>query len=412
MNIKGHTGFSSCSKCTIVGQSVNRTCFLYEDVPSRGRTDEDFIRQSDEDYHRGRTILTEIPNIGLVTNVTLDYMHLVCLGVVKKLILLWIKGPLSVRIGNNNIIKCSRYMVSFHDMIPSEFSRKPRVLTNISNWKATEFRQFILYTGPIVLQSILKEHIYVHFLSLHIALSILVSPSLVEEECNIKYAEDLLKYFVKNFQTLYGVQFMSHNVHNLLHLCDEVRKFGSLGNFSAFPFENFMIQIKKVLRKFEKPLQQLARRYGEQKITSAQSTNSSFLDILSLKKKHHDSPLLLNAGKIDQSQYKILKTNSFNLNCDDKRNNCFLLEDNSVIIALNIVQLENNDIYIIGRKCKILKGLYDQPRSSKLLDIYIIHDVINSALSWWPVSSINKKMWRVQLAEIDYVIPVRHVAYN
>lgn len=139
-------------------------------------------------------------------------------------------------------------------MIPSEFSRKPRVLTDISNWKATELRQFLLYTGPIVLQSILKKHIYVHFLSFHVALSILVSPSLVEEECNIKYAEDLLKYFVQNFQTLYGVQFMSHNVHNLLHLCDEVRKFSSVDNFSAFPFENFMIQIKKVLRKFEKPL--------------------------------------------------------------------------------------------------------------------------------------------------------------
>ncbi|XP_071575786.1 uncharacterized protein, partial [Temnothorax nylanderi] len=253
LNVKGHTGFSSCSKCTIAGQSVNRTtCFPYEDVPSRARTDEEFIRQSDEDYHRGRTILTEIPNIGLVTNVTLDYMHLVCLGIVKKLILLWIKRPLSVRIGNNDIIKCSRYMVLLHDMIPSEFSRKPRVLTDVNNWKATEFRQFILYTGPIVLQSFLKEHIYVHFLSFHVALSILVSPSLVEEECNIKYAEDLLKYFVENFQTIYGVQFMSHNVHNLLHLCDEVRKFGSLDNFSAFPFENFMMQIKKVLRKFEK----------------------------------------------------------------------------------------------------------------------------------------------------------------
>lgn len=110
LNIKGHTGFSSCTKCMIDGQSVNRTCFPYEDLPSRARTDEDFIRQSDEDYHRGRTILTEIPNIVLVTNVTLDYMHLVCLSIVKKLILLWIKGPLSVRIGNNNIIKCSRYI--------------------------------------------------------------------------------------------------------------------------------------------------------------------------------------------------------------------------------------------------------------------------------------------------------------
>jgi len=168
LNTKGHAGISSCSKCTIVGQSVNRTtCFPYEDVSSRARTDEDFIRQSDEDYHRGRTILTEIPNIGLVTNVILDYLHLVCLGVIKKLILLWMKGPLSVRISNNDVMKCSRYLISFHDMMPSEFSRKPKMLTDINNWKATEFRQFLLYTGPIVLQSILKKHIYVHFLSFH-----------------------------------------------------------------------------------------------------------------------------------------------------------------------------------------------------------------------------------------------------
>jgi len=198
---------------------------------------------------------------------------------------------------------------------------------------------------------------------------------------------------------------MSHNIHNLLHLCDEVRKFGFLDNFNAFPFENFMIQIKKMLRKFEKPL---AQRYGEQKIISVQSTNSSFLDTLLLQKKHHDGPLLLNARKFDQ--YKILKTNSFSLNCDNKRNNCFLLKNNSIIIALNIIQLENNDIYIIGCKCKILNELYDQLFIKTFRYLYN-RDVIHSALSWWPVSSIKKKR-RIQLAEIDYVIPIRHVEYN
>lgn len=143
-----------------------------------------------------------------------------------------------------------------------------------------------------MLQSILKKHIYVHFLSLHIALSIRVSPSLIEEECYIKYSEDLLKYFVENFQILYGVQCMSHNIHNLLHLCDEIRKFGFLDNFSAFLFENFMIQIKKMLRKFKKPLE-LAQRYNEQKIISAQSTILHFWIYYYYKRRQHDGPLLL-----------------------------------------------------------------------------------------------------------------------
>lgn len=45
----GHTGFSSCSKCDIVGKSIERTtCFPYTEVPDTLRTDEDFVRQSDE----------------------------------------------------------------------------------------------------------------------------------------------------------------------------------------------------------------------------------------------------------------------------------------------------------------------------------------------------------------------------
>lgn len=58
---------------------------------------------------------------------------------------------------------------------------------------------------------------------------------------------------------------MSHNVHIIQHLADDVIKFGSLNNFSAFPFENYMQSIKKKLRTGVKPLQQLIRRYAENK---------------------------------------------------------------------------------------------------------------------------------------------------
>lgn len=343
--IKGHNGFSSCPKCTIVGKSINRTtCCPYEEVPSRTRTDEDFVLQSDEDYHRGQTILTEIPNIGLVTNVALDYMHLVCLGTVKKLILLWLKRPLSVRINNNTLTALSKHFISMRNMIPSEFSRKPRELTEISNWKATEFRQFLLYSGPITLKSTIKKDIYTHFLTLHVAISILVSPLLVQRECNIKYTEDLLIYFVKNFGIIYGQQFISHNIHNLLHLCNDVRKFGVLDNFSAFPFENFLCTLKNIQRKPEKPLQQLARRYGEQ-IISRPSKNQLISKSFILQKQHCNGPLLSSNADDIIAQYKVLKNKCFCLNCGDMRNNCLQLDDNSIIVSLNIVKTENNNLY-------------------------------------------------------------------
>lgn len=41
---------------------------------------------------------------------------------------------------------------------------------------------------------------------------------------------------------------MSHNVHIISHLADDVKKFGTLDNFSAFLFESYMQPLKKKSR--------------------------------------------------------------------------------------------------------------------------------------------------------------------
>lgn len=56
---------------------------------------------------------------------------------------------------------------------------------------------------------------------------------------NINYAEKLLQHFAESFEKFYGKEYVSHNVHNLLHLSNEVRKFGPLDSFSSFRFETF-----------------------------------------------------------------------------------------------------------------------------------------------------------------------------
>lgn len=126
-------------------------CFPYEKRPSALRTDEGFIRQIDSDYHQGEpTILLSVPHLGLVSNIALDYMHLICLGIVKKIILLWVSGPLAVRISAQTKDNISQALIDLRSTVPKEFSRRPRSLNELAYWKATEFRQFLLYTGPIV----------------------------------------------------------------------------------------------------------------------------------------------------------------------------------------------------------------------------------------------------------------------
>lgn len=133
--------------------------------------------------------------------------------------------------------------------MPKEFSRRPRSLSEVAYWKATEFRQFLLYTGPIVLKTVLNTDVYTHFLTLHVAVSILISPTLIVNKNNIDYAKKLLQHFVQSFEKIYGKEYISHNVHNLLHISNEVRKFGPLDSFSSFRFENFLQILKNFLRK-------------------------------------------------------------------------------------------------------------------------------------------------------------------
>ena len=104
----------------------------------------------------------------------LDYMHLVCLGVVKRLIFYWKEGPRPYKLSPGQLTMISNKLEEYKGMLPSEFSRQPRGLKEIKRWKATEFRQFLIYTGPVVLKGVVSTEQYEHFLCLSIAMRIIL----------------------------------------------------------------------------------------------------------------------------------------------------------------------------------------------------------------------------------------------
>ncbi|KAL4126822.1 hypothetical protein QTP88_011031 [Uroleucon formosanum] len=231
LNVKGHSGYYSCTKCCIEGEYHNNgVCF--PPIVAKLRNDNDFQNYSDDEYH---------------------------LGVVKKLFKLWTTDRLSVRLQNRNLCLISnRFLKHVSVFVPLEFQRKLRSLMVYKQWKATEFRQLHLYNGPVVLKDVVSIDVYNHFLSLHVAISILSSNELHLKLIN--YAEELLRHFVISFEVLYGIYNMSHNVYGLLHLADDVKYHGTLDQFSAFKFENFMQQLKNIIRKSDKLLQQISQR--------------------------------------------------------------------------------------------------------------------------------------------------------
>jgi len=148
--IKGHAGYSGCDKCHIEGEWNGKMTF-----PSTNdalRTDKEFSEMSDEEHHFERSPLCDLP-VGMVTQFPIDYIYFICLGITKQLILCWMKGPLGTQLGATQVSQVSDRLVGLTPYIPIDFCRKPRALSEIMRWKASEFRQFLLYTGPVVLHS-------------------------------------------------------------------------------------------------------------------------------------------------------------------------------------------------------------------------------------------------------------------
>lgn len=225
------------------------------------RTDEGFRSQVDPDHHTHNTELSRL-SVGLISQVVLDHMHLVFLGVTRKLLSKWVKGKLPHRLSSFVVLKCSRNLLQLRPFIPKSFQRKPRALAELAHFKATEFRLFLLYTGIAVLGKILPADKFKNFLKLQAAMFILLSPSANTKSWN-DIARALLIQFVQEAGIIYGLEFIIYNVHSLIHICDDAMNYGNLSNVSAFPFENFMQKLKRMLHSKNFHLNHVAKRVSE-----------------------------------------------------------------------------------------------------------------------------------------------------
>ncbi|XP_054257655.1 uncharacterized protein LOC128982741 [Macrosteles quadrilineatus] len=376
---------------------------LHNSLP---RTHEGFLSQEDPDFNINDTPFTTIPGIHMVYSFPLDYMHLVCLGVMRTMLYIWMFGPVPLKLPNKIIASISSKLVSLKPHIPLDFCRKPRPLDEVKRWKATEFRQFLLYTGPLVLHDILLpdyEHIYKNFLSLHISMSILLNKSLSSN--HQQYAKDLLINFVKTFQSLYGQKYITHNFHGLTHIADDVTVFGPLDNCSAFKFENYLYSLKKCVRKGSRPLQQVVKRLTESSNFSSteRKLNRSFPFF---EQQHYNGPIF--DGCNPNKQYNSAVCQNFKITTSAP-NSCCLINDGSIVIIENFIYSTKAEaIVIICRHFKNIRDFFGLPFcASRQLNIAVVSDLSNMEIR--PFSSIKEKMVLLKIQDNKHLaLPLLH----
>jgi len=156
----------------------------------------------------------------------------------------------------------------------------------------------IIYWASSV-KGILSTDCYTHFLCLSISTSIMLTQDTELRHSMIDYARKLMRFYVANCERLYGAEFVVYNVHSLLHIADDVDYFEcSLDNVSAFPYENYLQSLKRLIRGSTNPIVQVSKRIIEyQFVHSDPFLVSPAVSNMKLSCAGRDSIVFLKSGR-------------------------------------------------------------------------------------------------------------------
>ena len=395
-NVKGHMSFDGCERCKVKGEKIDNTVVFLQ-LDCEKRSDEQFRQILDIDHHNGPTPLLAVePKIDLIKQFLLDPMHLMYLGIRARLFDFWMKGPIGVKLSAGQKIELNRRTTLIKKDIPEEFHRKMRSTDFYDKYKALEHKFFLNYCTPIVFKKLLNDEYYNHLVLLHSVCRLLSNKNATKY---LNIAKQLLKTFVEEAKNLYGLSFISLNVHNLIHLTDDVEVMQSdLNSISAFDYENELGKIKHVLFSPHRTVAQYCRRlHTEREILEHVPELPKELRIL----KEHRKKGILSIN---------YKQNYFSTK---HPNNTAILHNKSIIKIHNILSVDSK-IYLDVTFYKIKKSVYTSPFDSKFLNTFEVEEDRSLIHQYILLNEIESKLIKFSLnfSKNDpkrlFVIPLNH----
>lgn len=88
LNHRSHISSQPCSKCKVSGVQCEGR-YVYCSSKHSLRNDKEYFQCVDEDHHKDGQSPLSMLSMGVVSQVPFEYMHLVCLEAMKKLLSAW-----------------------------------------------------------------------------------------------------------------------------------------------------------------------------------------------------------------------------------------------------------------------------------------------------------------------------------
>lgn len=335
----------------------------YTEVNAELRTNDSFRRRLDINHHKKEfkspnSTPLESLKIDVVKSAPHDYMHLILLGVTKKILKMILRkfnypinALLRFKLSEIDITSIERSIALSRLYQPSDFNRKIRSLEYVNFFKATELRTFLCYHGLVALNGNVNKDIYECFKLLHCAVVICLNEKLVK--FLLPVAEELFKAFIETYKNIFGDCMVSYNVHNLQHVVEDVKLYGKLDNFSAFDFENYLGKLKYLIHSGKHPLQEVANRIIEQESYVAEKLRKD-LEEQNIYPRYRRNKLEL----------------SSNTTLTNKHDNCWFITTDKKIIRFEKIEIINDMPMIIGKAIVYAEDYYSLPIRSSILGTY------------------------------------------
>lgn len=213
---------------------------------------------------KGPSILSHILTFSIVESFSTDYLHNVLLGVVKTFTESWFTSSGGEE-QNPWYIGTPKKIKHFDAKLlnikpPCEITRTPRSITERKNYKASEWKSFLLYYSFPTLKEVSFSDTYLrHWCLLIFSIYIFLKPKPTVREMTT--AGISLKKFVEDIDKLYGKDMYKYNVHLLLHIPECVKNFGPLWAHSTFSYEHYNGVLKNMFKNSRGIPQQISKQF-------------------------------------------------------------------------------------------------------------------------------------------------------
>ena len=241
------------------------------------------------------------------------------------------------------------------------------------------------------------------FISLHTFVFLLSHPD-YEKYCD--YAEGLAKWFMRECETVWGQEFLVYTVHALVHLPNDVRRFGRLEKFSCFWGENFLHFLGKNCRGSRFSLQQVVKRVLERNVTLGLQVDEQ--KSTALFSKPQAIPNILTEGvEISGCFQKVRPPRHGTSVSTTNERDRYIYTDKGVVLQVSHVFSTDAGAFFYGRKFNSVTPVYNDTVTSTIVNIALVDNLSRCSYVVRPDEFLCKAML-LRLRNCSYVFPILH----